>query len=135
MNRIVSLWIGMLLLAGAAFAQDPNPLPGRDSVAVQFGQDYTLEAGDTVRGLVLFGGSATIHGEVQRDAVIIGGGWSFPEPEAWAATSSFWAAGPPLPSVPRSMATWLSLAGYSSARLILRPEATWSSPPRCSTAT
>ena len=74
MNRIVSLWIGMLLLAGAAFAQDPNPLPGRDSVAVQFGQDYTLEAGDTVRGLVLFGGSATIHGEVQRDAVIIGGG-------------------------------------------------------------
>lgn len=74
MKRIVSLWIGMLLLPGVVLAQDPNPLPDRDVEVVQFGQNYTLEAGATVRDLVLFGGSATIHGEVQRDAVIIGGG-------------------------------------------------------------
>ena len=73
MKRIVSLWIGMFLMAYGALAQGPNLRPGRGPEVVKFGQDYTLEAGENVRELILFGGSATIHGVVQHDAVVIGG--------------------------------------------------------------
>ena len=73
MRRTGSLVAGMLLMAGTALAQDSSPPQGRSSEVFRFGTDYTLEAGESVRDLVILGGSATIRGEVEGDAVVIGG--------------------------------------------------------------
>ena len=77
------------LPTGTAQAQGPNPDGGR----VIFGNNFTLESGDTYSGdlvvfggnvtieeeaqlqgnLVVFGGTASSNGDVQGDVVIIGG--------------------------------------------------------------
>ena len=48
------------------------PLPSSTSV-VLFGQNAELKAGETAEAVVVFGGSAKIHGKV-RDAVVVIGG-------------------------------------------------------------
>jgi len=79
----------LLLPTGTALAQGPNPDGGR----VIFGNNFTLESGDTYSGdlvvfggnvtieeeaqlegnLVIFGGTASSNGDVEGDVVIIGG--------------------------------------------------------------
>ena len=90
--RVLTLFAFLTLLllpTGTAHAQGPNPGDGR----VIFGNDFTLESGDTYSGdlvvfggnvtiedeaelqgnLVIFGGTASSNGDVQGDVVIIGG--------------------------------------------------------------
>jgi hypothetical protein len=90
--RVLTLFAVLLLLllpAGTAHAQGPNPDGGR----VIFGNDFTLASGDTYSGdlvvfggnvtiedeaelqgnLVIFGGTASSNGGIQGDVVIIGG--------------------------------------------------------------
>ena len=67
MKRIGSLLAFALLTTGTALAQE------QAREVVQFGSNYTLEAGESMEDLVVFGGSATIRGEVEGDAVVIGG--------------------------------------------------------------
>src|SRR5687768_4411570 len=62
----------LLLPAGSAYAQGPNPDGGR----VIFGRNFTLESGDTFDGdLVVFGGNVTIEKDatLNGDLVVIGG--------------------------------------------------------------
>lgn len=75
MKRIGSFLAAVLsLTTGTALAPEPASAqgPAREEV-VQFGSDYTLEAGESMGDLVVIGGSATIRGEVEGDAVVIGG--------------------------------------------------------------
>jgi hypothetical protein len=85
----------LLLPASPAYAQGPNPGGGQ----VLFGQNYTLESGDTFQGdLVVFGGNVTIeedaslngnlvviggtitsNGETKGDVVVVGGQISLEE--------------------------------------------------------
>ena len=79
----------LLLPTGTAFAQGPNPDGGK----VIFGNDFTLESGDTYSGdivvfggnvtieeeaelngnLIVFGGTAASNGGINGDVVIVGG--------------------------------------------------------------
>src|SRR4026209_1091309 len=73
--RVLTLFAVLFLLllpAGTAHAQGLNPDGGR----VIFGNDFTLESGDTYSGdLVVFGGNVTIEdeAELQGNLVIFGG--------------------------------------------------------------
>ena len=80
----------LLVPTGSAYAQGPNPGNGGQ---VMFGQNFTLESGDTFEGdLVVFGGNVTLeedsnlngnlvviggtvlsNGETQGDVVVVGG--------------------------------------------------------------
>ena len=73
MRRFGSCMTALFLAAGAGSAPQPASAqqPGRE--VVQFGSDYTLAAGENVDQLVVFGAAATIRGDVERDAVVIGG--------------------------------------------------------------
>jgi cytoskeletal protein CcmA (bactofilin family) len=62
----------LLLPTGTAYAQGPSPDGGR----VIFGNDFTLESGDTFTGdLVVFGGNVTIEeeAELKGNLIIFGG--------------------------------------------------------------
>ena len=62
----------LLLPAGPAYAQGPNPGGGQ----VIFGRDYTVESGETFEGdLVVFGGNVTLeeNARVTGNLVVIGG--------------------------------------------------------------
>src|SRR5687768_13130029 len=63
----------LLIPAGAAYAQGPNPGGGGQVI---FGSNFTLESGDTFDGdLVVFGGNVTIEEDatLNGDLVVIGG--------------------------------------------------------------
>jgi uncharacterized RDD family membrane protein YckC len=49
----------------------PQRVVGQE--VVRFGADYTVDAGETVREVVVISGSVRIDGRVQRDVVVIGG--------------------------------------------------------------
>jgi hypothetical protein len=86
----------LLVPTGSAYAQGPNPGNGGQ---VMFGQNFTLESGDTFEGdLVVFGGNVTLeedsnlngnlvviggtilsNGETQGDVVVVGGQISLEE--------------------------------------------------------
>lgn len=97
--KILTLLILLSLLlvpTGAAYAQGPNPGNGGQ---VMFGQNFTLESGDTFEGdLVVFGGNVTLeedsnlngnlvviggtilsNGETEGDVVVVGGQISLEE--------------------------------------------------------
>jgi hypothetical protein len=73
--KILTLFLLLTLLltpASPAYAQGPNPGGGQ----VLFGQNYTLESGDTFEGdLVVFGGNVTIEEDASLNGnlVVIGG--------------------------------------------------------------
>ena len=69
---LLLLLSGLLLPAGPAYAQGPNPGGGQ----VIFGRDYTVESGETFEGdLVVFGGNVTLeeNARVTGNLVVIGG--------------------------------------------------------------
>jgi cytoskeletal protein CcmA (bactofilin family) len=70
---ILALLVLLLIPAGSAYAQGPNPGGGG---RVIFGSNFTLEKGDTFEGdLVVFGGNVPIEEEavLNGDLVVIGG--------------------------------------------------------------
>jgi hypothetical protein len=73
--KILTLFLLLALLltpASPAYAQGPNPGGGQ----VIFGQNFTLESGDTFNGdLVVFGGNVTIEedADLNGNLVVIGG--------------------------------------------------------------
>jgi cytoskeletal protein CcmA (bactofilin family) len=71
---MIFAYLALLLIpAGAAYAQGPNP---GDGGRVMFGSNFTLEKGDTFDGdLVVFGGNVTIEEDatLNGDLVVIGG--------------------------------------------------------------
>lgn len=68
MKRLVIMMMLIILLVPAqALAADQ----GRDIVL--FGNSATIEAGETVGRVIVFGGGATIHGTVSDDVVVFGG--------------------------------------------------------------
>ncbi|MDE0083726.1 MAG: RDD family protein [Gammaproteobacteria bacterium] len=73
MRRFGSCLTALFLTAGAGSAPQPASAQDTGGQVVQFGSDYTLAAGQSVDELVVFGASATIRGEVDGDAVVIGG--------------------------------------------------------------
>ena len=73
MIRFSTLVAGILLTAGGALAQEPDSPVDSPTEVFEFGSDYTLAAGRSVEDLVIVGGSATIRGRVDGDAVVIGG--------------------------------------------------------------
>ena len=54
-------------------SEPPADTRRRNTDIVRFGDDYTIEADETVGDLVLFGAMATIHGDVDGDVVVMGG--------------------------------------------------------------
>lgn len=73
MIRFGTLVTGILLTAGGALAQEPDSPGDSPPEVFEFGSHYTLPAGQSVEELVIVGGSATIRGQVEGDAVVIGG--------------------------------------------------------------
>lgn len=70
MKRILAvLLLALVLLPATALAAVPG---GADDV-VSFGHGVTVRAGETVTGVVVFGGSAEIQGTDLGDAVVFGG--------------------------------------------------------------
>ena len=68
---LFALLILLLLPAGSAYAQGPNP-----DGQVIFGRNYTVESGDTFEGdLVVFGGNVTVeeNATLNGDLVVVGG--------------------------------------------------------------
>lgn len=73
MIRFGTLVAGILLAAGGALAQEPDSSGNSPPEVFEFGSDYTLAAGQNTQDLVIVGGSVTIRGQVEGDAVVIGG--------------------------------------------------------------
>ncbi len=76
MNRIQKLTTFALLLAWLCLPAGTVHAKGLQDGRVIFGDNFTLESGDTLNGdLVVFGGNVTIEPEavVEGDAVVIGG--------------------------------------------------------------
>ncbi len=73
----VMVTVLLSLLSGSARAQEPVELERYEwathSLLLRVGQDYTLRDGESVRDLIVVGGTATINGTVRGDITVVFG--------------------------------------------------------------